>query len=214
DRHVEAPILRVPGHADDTVTLPLGYGRTGGEKVAIDVGFNAGALRVSDGFWFDGGVTLAKTERRVRFSITQDHWKMSPDGRETPPPAVDATLAEVLNPRSKFHEELGERRPDPENPMPFIHTPVDYSGQQYKWAMAIDLNKCTGCSACVVACQSENNINTVGKENVRKGREMQWIRIDRYYTGSFEDPEMITQPLACVHCETAPCEYVCPVNAT
>ena len=214
DRRVQAPIMRVPGHADDSVTLPLGYGRTGGEKVATDVGFNAGALRVSDGFWFDAGVTLAKTERSVKFSITQDHWKMSPDGRETPPPVIAGTLAEALDPKSKFHEELQDRRPDPENPMPFIHKPVDYSGQQYKWAMAIDLSKCTGCSACVVACQSENNITTVGKENVRKGREMQWIRIDRYYKGSFEDPEVVIQPLACVHCETAPCEYVCPVNAT
>ena len=139
---------------------------------------------------------------------------MAPDGREIPPPAVEATIAEVLNPHSKFHEEIGERRPNPEHPQPTIHTPVDYSSQAYKWAMAIDLNKCTGCSACVVACQSENNITTVGKENVRKGREMQWIRIDRYYKGSFAEPEMIIQPLACVHCETAPCEYVCPVNAT
>ena len=139
---------------------------------------------------------------------------MAPDGRETPPPAVATTVAEVLNSKSKFHEELEDRRPNPENPQPTIHTPVDYSTQQYKWAMAIDLNKCTGCSACVVACQSENNITTVGKENVRKGREMQWIRIDRYYTGSFADPEVVIQPLACVHCETAPCEYVCPVNAT
>jgi Fe-S-cluster-containing dehydrogenase component len=214
DRHVDAPVMLVPGHADDTVTLPLGYGRTGGEKVATDVGFNAGALRVSDAPWYDRGVQLAKTDRKVRFSITQDHWKMSPDGRDTPPPAVDATLAEVLDPKSAFHEEVEERRPNPEHPQPFIHKPVDYSGQQYKWAMAIDMSKCTGCSACVVACQSENNITTVGKENVRKGREMQWIRIDRYYKGEFADPEVVIQPLACVHCETAPCEYVCPVNAT
>jgi molybdopterin-containing oxidoreductase family iron-sulfur binding subunit len=214
DRRVDAPIMLVPGHADDVVTLPLGYGRSGGEKVAAGVGFNAGALRFSDAPWFDRGVRLEKTERHVEFSITQDHWTMAPDGREAPPPVVEASIAEVLNPHSKFHEEVGDRRPNPEHPQPTIHKPVDYSGQQYKWAMAIDLNKCTGCSACVVACQSENNITTVGKENVRKGREMQWIRIDRYYTGSFEDPEVVIQPLACVHCETAPCEYVCPVNAT
>ncbi|HXU04005.1 MAG TPA: TAT-variant-translocated molybdopterin oxidoreductase [Polyangia bacterium] len=214
DRRIDAPVMRVPGHADDVVTLPLGYGRTGGEKVAAGVGFNAGALRCSDAPWYDRGVKLEKTERQVQFSITQDHWTMAPDGREAPPPVVEASLAELLNPHSKFHEEIADRRPNPERPQPVIHTPVDYSTQQYKWAMAIDLNKCTGCSACVVACQSENNINTVGKENVRKGREMQWIRIDRYYKGSFEEPDMVTQPLACVHCETAPCEYVCPVNAT
>ncbi|HEY7371046.1 MAG TPA: Fe-S-cluster-containing hydrogenase [Polyangia bacterium] len=215
DRHIDAPVMLVPGHADDVVTLTLGYGRTGGEKVATGVGgFNAGELRVSDAFWFDGGARIQKTERSVRFSITQDHWKMSPDGRETPPPAVDATLAEVLDPKSAFHEEIGERRPDPEHPQPVIHQPVDYSKQQYKWAMAIDMNKCTGCSACVVACQSENNITTVGKENVRKGREMQWIRIDRYYKGEYADPELVIQPVTCMQCETAPCEYVCPVNAT
>ena len=204
----------MPGHADDAVTLPLGYGRTGAETVADGVGFNAGALRASDAPWFDRGVKLEKTGRTLQFAITQDHWTMSPDGREIPPPAVEATIAEVLDPKSKFHEEIEERRPNPEHPQPVIHKPVDYSGQQYKWAMAIDLNKCTGCSACVVACQSENNITIVGKENVRKGREMHWIRIDRYYQGTVEDPEMVIQPLACVHCETAPCEYVCPVNAT
>jgi molybdopterin-containing oxidoreductase family iron-sulfur binding subunit len=135
---------------------------------------------------------------------------MSPDGREILPPAVEAPIAEVLNTGSKFNEEIKERR----GPLATIHTPVDYSGQAYKWGMAIDLNKCTGCNACVVACQSENNISIVGKENVAKGRAMQWIRIDRYFSGPIDEPEMIVQPVACVHCETAPCEYVCPVNAT
>ena len=135
---------------------------------------------------------------------------MSPDGREIPPPAVEAPLAEVLNSGSMFHEELEERR----GPLPDVFKPVDYSGQQYKWAMAIDLNKCTGCSACVVACQSENNIPVVGKDNVWRNREMHWLRIDRYFSGPVDDPQMINQPLACVQCETAPCEYVCPVNAT
>jgi molybdopterin-containing oxidoreductase family iron-sulfur binding subunit len=211
DRRVEAPVLIVPGHADDAVTLPIGYGREGSENVARGVGFDAYALRTSDAPWFDRGVTLTRTGSRAKLAITQDHWKMNPDGRpEMPEPAVTAPLAEVLKEGSKFHEEIEERR----GPLPTIHEPVDYSTQQYKWGMAIDLNKCTGCNACVVACQSENNISVVGKENVAKGRAMQWIRIDRYYSGSPDDPEVVNQPLGCVHCETAPCEYVCPVNAT
>jgi Fe-S-cluster-containing dehydrogenase component/anaerobic selenocysteine-containing dehydrogenase len=211
DRRIDAPVMIVPGHVDDTVTLPLGYGRVSGEHVAKDVGFNAGALRTSDNPWYDRGATLAKTGRRFKFAITQDHWTMSPDGRVIPRPAVEAPIAEVLQRDSKFHEELHVRR----GPLPTIHEPVDYSTQPYKWGMSIDLNKCTGCNACVVACVSENNIATVGKENVWRGREMQWIRIDRYFSGSNDDTlNMITQPLMCVHCETAPCEYVCPVNAT
>jgi Fe-S-cluster-containing dehydrogenase component len=210
DRKIEAPALIVPGHADDAITLPLGYGRTATGHVGGGVGFNANLLRTSDAPWFDRGVTLSKTGKHFKFSITQDHWSMSPDGRDIPPPAVSAPLTEVLNAGSMFHEELEERR----GPLPVIHKPVDYSGQAYKWGMAIDLNKCTGCNACVVACQSENNIPVVGKANVGNGREMQWIRIDRYFSGPVEAPEMISQPLGCVHCETAPCEYVCPVNAT
>jgi Fe-S-cluster-containing dehydrogenase component len=210
DRKIEAPAMIVPGHADDAITLPLGYGRTATGHVGGGVGFNANLLRTSDAPWFDRGVTLSKTGKHFKFSITQDHWSMSPDGRDIPPPAVSAPLAEVLDAGSMFHEELEERR----GPLPVIHQPVDYSGQAYKWGMAIDLNKCTGCNACVVACQSENNIPVVGKANVGNGREMQWIRIDRYFSGPVEAPEMINQPLGCVHCETAPCEYVCPVNAT
>jgi Fe-S-cluster-containing dehydrogenase component/anaerobic selenocysteine-containing dehydrogenase len=211
DRSVEGPILIVPGHADNAVTVALGHGRAGaGESIAKGVGFNAGAIRTSDAPWYDRGLKLARTGDKHKFAITQDQWTMSPDGREIPPPAVETTLAEILNEGSKFHEEIEERR----GPLPTIHEPVDYSKVAYKWGMSIDLNKCTGCNACVVACQSENNIPVVGKENVAKGRHMQWIRIDRYFTGPIDDPEVINQPLGCVQCETAPCEYVCPVNAT
>jgi MoCo/4Fe-4S cofactor protein with predicted Tat translocation signal len=210
DRRVEGVAMIVPGHADNAITLPLGYGRLNTGHIGRAVGFDAGALRTSDAPWFDRGAAVADTGRHHRLAITQDHWTMSPDGREIPPPAVEAPIAEVLSSGSMFHEELEERR----GPQPTVHQPWDYSHEQYKWGMAIDLNKCTGCNACTIACQSENNIPVVGKDNVWRGREMHWIRIDRYFSGSVDDPSMITQPLGCVQCETAPCEYVCPVNAT
>jgi molybdopterin-containing oxidoreductase family iron-sulfur binding subunit len=211
ERSVEGPIMIVPGHADDSITLSLGYGRSSDAlSVGKGVGFNAGAIRTSEAPWYDRGVQLSRTGDRVKFALAQEQTRQSPDGRKSPRPAVDATLAEVLKEGSELHVELEERR----GPLPVIHQPHDYSDVPYKWGMAIDLNKCTGCNACVVACQSENNIPVVGPENVRKGRHMQWIRIDRYFEGSVEDPEVVNQPLGCVHCETAPCEYVCPVNAT
>ena len=205
ERQVAGPAYVVPGHADGVATISLGYGREFG-KVAKGVGFNANLLRVSTAPWFEGGASLAKTGKRHRFGTTQIHWSM-----EKRDPALFSTLGEVLDKDSKFNREKLERN---RGPIITIHEPVDYSKQPYKWAMSIDLNKCTGCSACVVACQSENNIPVVGRENVRIGREMQWIRVDRYYEGPPENPEVVTQPVACVHCETAPCEYVCPVNAT
>ena len=106
--------------------------------------------------------------------------------------------------------ELDEHRGEPASILPA----VDYSKEEYRWGMAIDLSRCIGCGACTLACQAENNIPIVGKEQVLKSREMHWLRVDRYYQGSPEDPTSVSQPLACVHCESAPCEYVCPVNAT
>jgi MoCo/4Fe-4S cofactor protein with predicted Tat translocation signal len=202
---VHAPALIVPGHADDCITLPLGYGRAGSESVANGVGFNAGSIRTSEAPWFDRGAQVSRATGMHLFGITQNHW--SAEGRE---PAMEVTLADFQNEHSHFHEHIEERR----GALPTIHKPWDYSTQQYKWGMSVDLSKCTGCSACVMACVTENNISVVGKPNVVVGREMQWLRIDRYYSGDIEDPEVIVQPLGCVHCETAPCEYVCPVNAT
>ncbi len=123
DRKLEAPAMIVPGHADDAVTLPLGYGRLHTGHVGLAVGFNAGELRASDAPWFDRGATVTNTGRHHRLAITQDHWTMSPDGREIPPPAVEAPLAEVLNSGSMFHEELESRR----GPLPEVFKPVDYS---------------------------------------------------------------------------------------
>ena len=200
-RRIEAPVFVLPGHADDTVSLPLGYGRSGAENVARGVGFNAFVLRDSTAPWFGGGLTLTKQPRKHRLAITHDHWSM--EGREL---AIESTLEDF----EKEPEGLEHLR----SATTSFYPPVSYDKEPYKWAMAIDLNRCTGCSACVVACQAENNIPVVGKTNVLKSREMHWLRIDRYFGGSLEDPTVVTQPVACVHCEKAPCEYVCPVNAT
>jgi molybdopterin-containing oxidoreductase family iron-sulfur binding subunit len=200
-RTVEAPVWTVPGHADDCVTLPLGYGRAVEGPVGRGVGFDAYRLRHASAPWFDAGLSLAPAKGTHAFATTQSHFSM--EGR---PLALDFTAAEWAH----SAHELEEQRGVPDS----IQEPVDYSKQDYKWGMAIDLSRCTGCSACVVACQEENNIPVVGKEQVAKGRIMQWIRVDRYFAGRAEEPEVISQPVACVHCEAAPCEYVCPVNAT
>ena len=127
---LEAPVMIQPGHADDALTLPLGYGRAGAEHVGKGVGFNAGSIRTGDAFWFDGGATVVKTGGGYKFGITQDHWSMAPDGRKTPEPAVATTLANALNEHSEFNQELEERRGIP----PTAHTPHDYSKETYKWA--------------------------------------------------------------------------------
>jgi len=199
---VHAAVLVVPGHADGAVTVALGYGRAGGEQSAAGVGFDVAPLRRTEAPWGDRGLTLTKLGRRHRLAITQEHWSM--EGRD---PALDMDLHEY---EGHGRERIEEGRV----PVATMHTPWDYSKVAYKWGMAIDLARCTGCSACMVACQSENNVPVVGKVNVEKSREMHWLRLDRYFSGSEEDPRATTQPMLCVHCETAPCEYVCPVNAT
>ncbi|HZI15146.1 MAG TPA: 4Fe-4S dicluster domain-containing protein, partial [Myxococcus sp.] len=203
------PVWGMPGFADGTVTVSLGYGREGlHEQVAKGVGFNANVLRRTAAPWFDGGADLVKTRGTHSFSITQGHWRL-----EERPIALDMTVAEFTNPSTAtqhtLHRVQGELKLGVGNNLPDF----DYS-KGYKWGMAIDLSRCTGCSACVVACQAENNIPVVGKEQVARSREMNWLRIDRYFQGDENDPSMVTQPMMCVHCEKAPCEYVCPVNAT
>jgi molybdopterin-containing oxidoreductase family iron-sulfur binding subunit len=198
-RKVEAGVWTMPGHADDVVTLPLGYGRRKAGDVGTDVGFDAGRLRSSEVGGFAGGLGVERVSGTHPFALTQEHFSM--EGR-------DIALAfdeKAFKPESLEHLK---------GPSPTLQRPVDYSQQQYKWGMAIDMAKCTGCSACVTACQSENNIAVVGKEQVLRSREMQWIRIDRYYSGEPENPELLAQPMLCQQCEAAPCEYVCPVNAT
>ncbi|NNB95475.1 TAT-variant-translocated molybdopterin oxidoreductase [Corallococcus exiguus] len=212
-RKLQVPVSVLPGNADDTVTVALGYGRTGlHEVVAKGVGFNANLLRTTNAPWFDGGAKLTKVRGSHKFSRTQYHWRM--EGR---PLALDMSVSELAHPsketahtleRVQAKYELGKQNNLPD--FDYAKTPQE----GYKWGMSIDLSRCTGCNACVVACQAENNIPVVGKQQVGVGREMNWLRIDRYFQGDENDPAMVMQPVACVHCEKAPCEYVCPVNAT
>jgi Fe-S-cluster-containing dehydrogenase component len=191
-----------PGQAPGTIGLPLGWGRTRTGRNGNGSGFNVYPLRTSTAPYFASGVTLEKLARTYALSQTQEH-----DSMEGRPVALDAPLEEYR----KQHDFTQWELPDPSTPP--LWQRVDYS-QGHQWGMVIDLNNCTGCNACVIACQSENNISTVGKEQVARGREMHWLRLDRYYAGEEENPEVAFQPVACQHCEEAPCENVCPVNAT
>ncbi len=202
---MEAAVMLQPGHADGAITIALGYGRTAAGRVGKDVGFNAGLIRTSDAFWFAPDVAIAATGKTHAHASTQEHGMAEHlNGR---PLYREASVTEYKA-KPKVIEEMSE--------VPELHS--IYTERVYdtgnQWGMAIDLGTCTGCNACVVACQAENNIPSVGKEQVIRGREMHWIRMDRYYTGSEDEPRAVQQPLPCMQCENAPCENVCPVAAT
>ena len=201
-RSLALPVWIVPGFAENSVTVYLGYGRTAAGRIGNGVGFNAYKLRTSAEGGYSQGMSLRKTIETYTLTSTQDHGSM--EGR---PIVREATLdAYRKNPR--FAREMVEHPP-----LESLWEEHSYD-EGYQWGMTIDLNACTGCNACTIACQSENNIPIVGKEQVRNGREMHWLRMDRYFKGDMEDPEMVFQPVACQHCENAPCEQVCPVAAT
>ena len=222
---IEVAAFVQPGQADNSISLALGWGRTSVGRYGNGRGFNVNPLRTIKTMEMMDGAKVSKTGRIYKIVQTQDHFRM--EGR---PLAIDATVDEfktnpafVLFP-NEDHKEAVDTGPlhreltRPGSPTP--HVPplwdqVNYQSAPHKWGMTIDLNACTGCNACVVACISENNIAFVGKEQVFRGREMHWLRIDRYFVGENEnDPEVAFQPVACVQCEEAPCENVCPVNAT
>ncbi|MDD5262873.1 MAG: TAT-variant-translocated molybdopterin oxidoreductase [Methylacidiphilales bacterium] len=217
-RSLEIPILIVPGHPDNTITLPLGYGRSACGKVGQGVGFNAYTLRGSDSTYYSVGAKVSKTGKKHEFAVTQEHWSM--EGRDI---VREAPIA-YYQKNPGFARELGFESHTPPNENFYKSPGFDYK-KNSQWGMVIDLSSCVGCNACVIACQSENNIPIVGKDQVGKGREMHWIRVDRYFGGSQRDvemgkitipndPEVVMQPVACMQCENAPCEPVCPVNAT
>ena len=206
-RSVEAPVVVLPGQAEDCVTLHLGYGRTRGGKVCAGAGFNAYLLRGSAAPWAASGLEVRATGRRAELAFTAHHHSM-----ETPVGKRDivraATTAEFAKDPEVF-EKMGEEPPGPGLTL-YPKMPV----AAYAWGLSIDLSTCVGCNACVVACQSENNIPVVGKTEVKRGRAMHWIRVDSYYEGGLDNPKTLHQPVTCMHCENAPCEVVCPVAAT
>jgi molybdopterin-containing oxidoreductase family iron-sulfur binding subunit len=201
-RSVKAPVWIVPGHAENSITLHLGYGRTKSGNIGTGIGVNAYALLTSTHPGFTPNVKVRTTGERYDLATTQQHHAM--EGRDQ----VRSAPLETFNGDPMFAKKL-----DPEpSPDQTLYPKVAYDG--YAWGMSIDLNSCTGCNACVIACQSENNIPIVGKEQVMNMREMQWIRVDSYFKGELDNPEIYHQPVPCMHCENAPCEPVCPVGAT
>lgn len=208
DRKVKLPVLLQPGMAENVVAVELGYGRTVVGEVGLGVGTNANLLIPKDNSRIVGGVKVTKTNEVYKLASTQEHHSLDDESikdfhfkRDI---IQEGTLDEYLkNPKflhDKHHPDIG------------MNPPIEYKG--VKWAMAIDLNKCINCTNCVVSCNIENNIPVVGKDQVSRGREMHWIRLDRYYSGTSGDPRVSIQPMLCSHCDKAPCENVCPVVAT
>jgi MoCo/4Fe-4S cofactor protein with predicted Tat translocation signal len=206
ERTITGPISVIPGHADGCVTLFLGYGRTTGGKVCEGRGYNAYLLRSSQAMWQSGGLTITNTGGKHQLVSVRVHYSM--EGRDV---AHMGTLAQFLiNPQL-----VGERTVHENNPETSLYPQKRrVKSVEYAWAMSIDTNLCIGCNACVTACQAENNIPVVGREQVALGRELHWIRIDTYYKGAPENPSMVFEPIPCMQCEDAPCEPVCPVGAT
>jgi molybdopterin-containing oxidoreductase family iron-sulfur binding subunit len=219
-RQLDAAVWVLPGQAEDTLTLSLGYGRRRAGENGSGLGFNAYVLRTSAGAW-SAPASLKGLDERYIFACTQNHHaidqeqgieedRLAGEKEERRHIVRTATLAEFQqDPEFAVHPPHGEEPPPRDMTL--------YPNRKYEghaWGMAIDLNVCTGCSACVVACQAENNIPVVGKDQVMRRREMHWIRVDRYFTGDMDDPGLHVQPVPCMQCENAPCELVCPVGAT
>ena len=209
DRSITAAAWIVPGQADGSIALTLGWGRKKAGRIGNGRGFDAYPLRTLDSLGFAVGAQVTKTgDDAYFFAQTQEQ-----NSTEHRPIAMETTLADY-----RQRPNFAELDSPPPRALP-LWSQVDYS-KGHQWGMVIDLNACTGCNACVIACMSENNVPVVGKTEVWRGREMHWLRIDRYFVedaklgATVDDPLVISQPLACVHCEEAPCENVCPVNAT
>jgi MoCo/4Fe-4S cofactor protein with predicted Tat translocation signal len=203
-RSLEAAVYVLPGQARHSVAITLGYGRDDAGRVGQNAGFNAYKLRTWDGLHRGEGLKLRKTGKQYRLATTQDHHAIDKVGaaeiqKRVPGLVREGTFEQYTN-EPEFVDHLGIHSP----PLISLWKEWEYTG--HKWGMAIDLNTCTGCNACVLACQSENNIPVVGKDQVARGREMHWMRIDRYFLGDVDDPTVRPPAGACQQCENAPCE--------
>ncbi len=195
------PAAIVPGQAEKSVAVMCGSGRRTTGRVGTKVGFDTYPLRKAGGFDFASG-TVAKAGEVYAVARTQEHF--ATEGR---PFVREGTVAEFIK-NPEFVKEMVEEGP----PLESLWSPIEYTG--HRWGLTINLNTCTGCMTCMIACQAENNIPVVGEDGVRRSRSMHWIRVDRYFEGTAEEPRAIVQPLPCQQCENAPCESVCPVGAT
>jgi len=204
-RSLVAPVFVMPGHARDSITITVGYGRTRAGRIGTKLGVNAYELRGSASPHF-GAATMARTGDDYELAITQEHWAI--EGRNL----VRSATLEGFKENPAFVKEMEHGPEAKEGKRISLYADREYKG--YAWGMAIDMNACTGCSACVIACVAENNIPVVGKTQVRTNREMHWLRLDRYFAGNPDSPDVYMQPLPCQQCENAPCEVVCPVAAT
>jgi molybdopterin-containing oxidoreductase family iron-sulfur binding subunit len=206
-KKVTGPVWIQAGHPDNSVTVTLGYGRKRAGRVGTAQGFDAYALRTTATPWIATGVKIRKTGDTYKLASTQGMQSMdTPDGGHRP--LVRETTLEEYRKEPNFAQE-------DEVPKDLtLYEPYPYDKEDYAWGMTIDLNSCVGCNNCMIACQSENNIAVVGKEQVVIGRHMHWIRVDAYYQGDRDNPKAFFQPVPCMQCENAPCEVVCPVGAT
>jgi molybdopterin-containing oxidoreductase family iron-sulfur binding subunit len=200
---INIPVWINPGHAANTLTLHLGYGRTRAGRVGNGTGVNVNPLRMTAAPYILTDVQLRKTGDSYELACTQDHWSL--EGRNI----VRVGTRQQFEQDPNFAKKMEHL---PLSGVTMLTQEFKYDG--YAWGMAIDQNVCTGCNSCVVACQAENNVPVVGKSQVLNGREMHWLRLDRYYTGELDNPDTYHQPMPCQQCESAPCEVVCPVSAT
>jgi molybdopterin-containing oxidoreductase family iron-sulfur binding subunit len=215
NRKLKIPVFLQPGAADKTITMELGYGREKAGIVGTNVGFNANVL-MSKNFevspWIFINTDVKKISGSYKLASTQEHHAFEKGLTKDAPNKRGLIRTGTLNEYKKDPDFMKSEKGIEQPTFYGQHLKTLYTGT--KWGMSIDLNKCLGCGECVVACTSENNIPVVGKDQVERSREMQWLRIDRYYSGDYEDPEVFNQPMLCQHCDHAPCENVCPVAAT